>query len=285
MFCHNCGKQIMDGSKFCSYCGADQSSTKGTPGQQTPGTAGGQKNKTIAIVLAAAAILGAVFFFGGREEEKEEPLLNLPTQAPTTEAPTQTPETQSPTTEAVIETTLLNGWQEDGGRTCYYVDGEAMTGLQEIGDSLYYFAENGSLVTSKEVDYNGILLRMNAKGLVTAFGYSEVPSDWAEDKYRHGNAQCGYREMSFEVEDCTSFEFYLEAEGNYGANVNGEWLVYIRSNGTWKHVKTFTFSEPSDAITIRLDGPTDFDAIVAYPTKRGNASYGAYFTVREAWCD
>lgn len=41
IFCHNCGKKLVIGSKFCSYCGTNLASlsftpTKSTPSQQPP---------------------------------------------------------------------------------------------------------------------------------------------------------------------------------------------------------------------------------------------------------
>lgn len=36
MFCHNCGKQLSDGTKFCRYCGAPQDSVQGAPAPAAP---------------------------------------------------------------------------------------------------------------------------------------------------------------------------------------------------------------------------------------------------------
>lgn len=37
-FCHNCGKQMVVGAKFCPYCGTSLSSLSATPTSSTPAT-------------------------------------------------------------------------------------------------------------------------------------------------------------------------------------------------------------------------------------------------------
>ncbi|MDE5864108.1 MAG: L,D-transpeptidase family protein [Lachnospiraceae bacterium] len=69
-------------------------------------------------------------------------------QQPDTPRPPATTET-SETTEQTGQnepttTTVDKGWNED--KTCYYVNGTKVTGIQKIQDKLYYFDGNGNLI-------------------------------------------------------------------------------------------------------------------------------------------
>jgi TM2 domain-containing membrane protein YozV len=54
MFCKNCGKEIADGTKFCSFCGASQEDSEvkkaETPAPKNPNVS--KKSRTVAALLA-----------------------------------------------------------------------------------------------------------------------------------------------------------------------------------------------------------------------------------------
>lgn len=55
MFCKNCGKEIVDGTKFCNHCGASQEAvaTQTTVANNTTMTHAPKKNSTLKIVIIA----------------------------------------------------------------------------------------------------------------------------------------------------------------------------------------------------------------------------------------
>ena len=104
-------------------------------------------------------------------------------------------------------------------------------------------------------------------------------------KYHYGNnGRSSVLELSFEVEDCDSFRFYLEAGGLHGAKVNGKWKIYVRHNGNWEFVQDINYTEPNGYFDIKLDGYKNFDAITACPMVQGNATYSAVFSLQNVHC-
>lgn len=273
MYCRECGRQIPDNSKFCKECGAKQSG----------GNGGGSNRGIIAIAVllgVIACVLLVLLLTGNRSDSvtvATEPT-SVSVQSEATEAPRPT-ETQPEPTETQ-SAHPESGWHEEGGSRYYYSDSEKVTGLQEIGNKLYYFNEDGSLAVNTTVDYGGNLLEINRDGHITAATFAFIDGEWSSDKFRFGNnGRSSIKILETEVTNCDETGFYLEASGLRGAKVNCNWKIHVRSHGKWVFVKEIYFTEPSGTFTIKFDKPMDFDAITAYPTVQGNASYSSYFAL------
>lgn len=269
MYCRECGRQIQDNSKFCKECGAKQSDGNG--GTRSKGIV------AIAVVLGVAVcVLLVLLLTGNRSDrapvEAEQASVSLQTEA--TDAPLPTQMQTEP-----IETPE-SGWYEEGGNRYYYTDSEKVTGLQEISNKLYYFNEDGSLAVNTTVDYSGNLLEINGDGQITAATFAFIDGEWSSDKFHYGNnGRSSIKILETEVTNCDKTGFYLEANGLRSAKVNCNWKIHVRSHGKWVFVKEIHFTEPSSTFTIKFDKPMDFDAITAYPTIQGNASYSSYFAL------
>ena len=280
MYCKECGKQIPDDARFCPACGFDQQ-------KKTPRI----KGFFVGVIVCAVAVLAVSALFGG---DKEKPSEKQFEDKPTVSASAQvtTPVTEAPATEvssAPTEESLMpptNGWHDDSGKRYYYDNGIKVTGLQEIGNNVYYFYDDGTLATDSRVKVNGNTLYIENGGRVDGVELAYVSGDWAEKKYNFGNGgSSSILELDMEIENCTRTGFYLEANGLRGAKVNGTWKIYIRSNGSWIFAKSINYSEPSGTFEIKFDTPTDFDAITAYPTVQGNASYSSGFMLTDVYLE
>lgn len=109
-----------------------------------------------------------------------------------------------------------------------------------------------------------------------------ITGSWSDESYYFGNGgQAAIFELSSAVENCHSMTFYLRASGLHNTHFNGKWKLLVRSHGTWEHVQDLDFQEPDGFFTVTFDEATDFDAITAYPTILGNASYNVYFEVSD----
>lgn len=178
-----------------------------------------------------------------------------------------------------------DGWQTLYGDRYYFEDGKMYVELHEIDGELYYFDEEGILQVDQDIDYEDVTLHADYDGHISEITYDAVFGSWSEEKYRfEGSGRSSIMEFASEVEDCDSFRFYLEASGARGAKVNGNWKVHIRCNGKWEYVNTFDFTEPSGYMDVKFETPKTFDAITAYPTVRGNASYSALFYLEDVHC-
>lgn len=215
MYCRNCGKEISDGSRFCSYCGASQT---GQNPQAKP------KSSTALIVCVAIIVVLAIALLASRSDVSAEKSSSVTAASePAKDSPitltTLPPQTTKPTTQA------------------------------------------------NEITYDFL----DAK--------------WSDDSYHYGNGgRSAILEFTSTVKNCRSFTFYLEVEGNYGAHFNGTWKIFIRSHGKWEHVTDINFQEPDGYFDITLSSYKDFDAITAYPTIQGNASYSVYFNIYDVHC-
>lgn len=273
MYCYNCGKEIADSSKFCPCCGAEQNRRGWHFGKRL-------RQILLGLIVVPLVILGMLVVFSAfdRDDDVQEP----PTTAA---APTAAP-TVAPTTEPAEEVTVPeDGWYEENGDRYYFEDGLMYVALQEIDGSLYYFDDDGVLITNEDIEMDGVVLHAGYDGQIDDVTYEAIYGKWAEESYRFGNGgSSSILELSSKVEDCDSFRFYLEANGQHGARVNGNWKVYIRCNGSWVYVDTINYSEPSGYFNISFDRPTSFDAITAYPTVQGNASYSSLFYLTNVHC-
>lgn len=273
MYCHNCGKEIANQAKFCMHCGAKQNVSQGQ---------GGGKKKFPSVILWIAAVAVLIFagmrLFGGKDERvKTEPVPTKDSQIASVPKTIPQPATESavePTEEVIRKP--QNGWHAENGDTYYFEDGTVLTGMQEIDDELYYFHDDGTMAINEDVDMDGITLELGGDGQADGIVLEYITGEWSSDKYHFGNnGTSSVLELEIEVEDCDYMTLYVEAEGRYGAKVNGNWKFYIRSHGEWVFAKEFYYEEPSGYVTVRFDRPMDFDAITAYPTVQGNASYVA----------
>ncbi|MGM9549207.1 MAG: zinc-ribbon domain-containing protein [Faecousia sp.] len=295
MYCYNCGKEISETVNFCPYCGAEQ--RKKPHDKDLKGNHGGGNSPWLSRVfiglaviflvivglLAVRAMLGkAVDAQNGLEETaaaesaaedtKSEDGLNSEEQR--TDVPV--------TTESQIPE---DGWHTVNGDRYYIRDGQKYVDIQEIDGELYYFDEDGVLAVNKDVRYGELILHSDRYGCIEGLTIEELFGTWAEEVYRFGNGgSSSVLELSTEVENCDSFRFCLEATGLHGARVNGTWKIYIRHAGKWEFVQNIDYTQPKGNFDIEFEMPKTFDAITAYPTVQGNASYSSLFYLQNVHC-
>ena len=148
-----------------------------------------------------------------------------------------------------------------------------------------YFDEDGALAENEDVDYYGTTLHAGRDGIIEGITYDEIWGNWSDERYSFGNGgHSSIIEFNSEIENCDSFQFCLEAGGLHGAKVNGTWKIYIRCNGNWEFAQDINYTEPDGCFDIKLNGYKNFDAITAYPTVRGNATYSAVFYLQNVHC-
>lgn len=273
MYCYNCGKEIPQESKFCPYCGTVQGKKKGNGGN-------GSKKVGLIVVLVLILMAAMVIFVMGS---------NGPSDSGSSDSGkiTREPTIAAEETWQNAEETFgqEDGWQTLYGDRYYFEDGKMYVELHEIDGELYYFDEEGILQVDQDIDYEDVTLHADYDGHISEITYDAVFGSWSEEKYRfEGSGRSSIMEFASEVEDCDSFRFCLEASGARGAKVNGNWKVHIRCNGKWEYVNTFDFTEPSGYMDVKFETPKTFDAITAYPTVRGNASYSALFYLEDVHC-
>lgn len=285
MYCYHCGKEIPESAKYCPYCGTEQDKPK------NPGNRRGGRNiwrilrrVIIAVIVVPLVILGLLVVFATIREAQNTPEPTVPAESaagdfqgasnPTSEAPVPT-ESQIPE----------DGWHTENGKRYYISDGQKYVDIQEVDGELYYFDEDGVLAVNRDVDYGEMILHANRKGCLEGMTIKELFGTWAEKPYRFGNTgSSSILELSVEVTRCDSFRFCLEASGLRGAKVNGTWKIYIRQNGKWEFLQTIDYTQPKGYFDIVLDEPKTFDAITAYPTVEGNASYDSLFYLQNIHC-
>ena len=188
------------------------------------------------------------------------------------------------TTNYILQTSKPSDWATK--YDAYYIqDGEKYVDLQKIDNALYYVDEDGALAENEDVDYYGTTLHAGRDGIIEGITFDEIGGEWSDEYYHYGNnGRSSVLELSFEVEDCDSFRFYLEAGGLHGAKVNGKWKIYVRHNGNWEFVQDINYTEPNGYFDIKLDGYKNFDAITACPMVQGNATYSAVFYLQNVHC-
>ncbi len=241
------------------------------------------------IILAAVAlvvvVLLAVRAFHNRTDAQNELKAIATTEPAATEAaPTEKVTYTEPPAPTETEA-LTDGWHTINGKRYYIQDGEKYVDLQEIDDALYYFYEDGALAENEYVEYYGSSFHAGRDGKIDEITFGEIGGTWSDEDYHFGNnGRSSILELSLKMANCDSFQLYLEANGWHGAKVNGTWKIYIRCNGRWEYVQDIKYTEPSGYFDIKLNGYKDFDAITAYPTVQGNASYSAIFYLQNVHC-
>lgn len=283
MYCHNCGQEQSERHKFCENCGAElnaasQSQHPGSDDKSTGSGAGKKFGKGFVIVLVAFAIFGFLFALCSFDSDPDEETISAEAEET---IPTETAVVQTESDPLIPE----NGWYTEDGKQYYFQDGAMCVDIHEIDNEYYYFHEDGTLAVNDDVDYDGWIFKTDHDGVIVRVIFDMIGGEWSEEKYRFGNSgTSSILELAIPVEDCTSMSFYLNAHGERGAKVNGKWKIYVRSNGKWKFVETIDYKEPDGSFDIEFDEPMAFDAITAYPTVQGNASYSAYFYPENVDC-
>lgn len=283
MFCRKCGGQLPDNARFCNFCGADLNGNN-------------EKKKTgVVVILVAAAVfllvlvLVVLLIIGSAQNapKSEEPVTRQPEDAivlqPEEPIIRQPVVTAAPETEAPV---ILNGWYEENGKTYYLEDGQYYVGLWDIDGQYYFFGDDGVLQrnTTGE-DEDGYKFIVDGSGRVTRICYPQIYGQWAAKGYSHGNnGRSSVMEYTTPIQGCSSLDLYVEAEGNYGSNVDGNWRVVFKIDGKWKEITSFSYSGSSTTTHIEFPSPVTIEAITAYPTKQGNASYSGYYELKNVWC-
>lgn len=278
MYCYNCGKEIAETVKFCPHCGAEQKQ----PQQQEP-------QQPIQQQPAQ--------WQNPQQQDTQWQTPQQPTQWQNPPAANNSGKNNSWQSRlpiilaavALVVVILLavraDGWHTINGKRYYIQDGEKYVDLQEIDNALYYFDEDGALAENEDVDYYGATLHAGRDGIIEGITYDEIWGSWSDERYSFGNGgHSSIIEFNSEIENCDSFQFCLEAGGLHGAKANGTWKIYIRCNGNWEFAQDINYTEPDGCFGIKLNGYKNFDAITAYPTVWGNATYSAVFYLQNVHC-
>jgi len=166
MFCKHCGKQIEDGRKFCTFCGADQGAQVVPVGAQPPsgGKKRGLQTITIVIIVAvsvlvlAGAVVGIYFGVTGSSDNSKPPV-TTGTKPPSSGSSSKPVE---PSTSKVEKMTYLNS------KDIYAVnlDGAGTQKLTSRGDIIdFVVSPTGSMMAFvSQVGDQHIIFRMNADG-------------------------------------------------------------------------------------------------------------------------
>lgn len=288
MYCHNCGREQPDQHKFCANCGTElkfvsQPQPPSNNDEHAKPGAGEVLGKAFVISLVSVFIffgllIALVAFSGDSDEE----IIPAETGAIQADNHANSSDEELPRTDALIPD---NGWHTENGKRYYFQDGAMYVDVQEIDGEYYYFHEDGTLAVNSDVDYDGWIFKTDRDGIITRVVFDKIGGEWSEEKYRFGGSgSSSILELAIPIEECTSMTFYLEANGERGAKVNGKWKIYVRNNGKWNFLQEINYSEPRGSFDLKFDEPVSFDAITAYPTVQGNASYSSFFYPQNVDC-
>lgn len=276
MYCHNCGREIEKTVKFCPYCGAKQE--KADPGKNWRVL----RRVFIALIVVPLAILGLIVVFAMFDDGDTQNSLEKTVSTESAAKDTQSEDKATTSTKSQLPN---YGWYSEDGKTYFMRFGHKCLGIQQIGGETYYFQKNGVLAVNKDVPHEDVILHTDRYGRIEKQTIKELFGTWAEESYNFGyGGRSSILELSTEVEDCDSFRFCLEADGMYGAKVNGKWKIYIRHDGKWEFVQDIEYTDPEGYYDIHFETPKTFDAITAHPTVQGNASYSSLFYLEDVHC-
>lgn len=272
MYCHNCGHELSEHGKFCPNCGTQrvsasqqQSNSRDTRDKHRNQTT--VSRKSIVKILVSVIVVALFISFAGPDDDDD---VRDSIVYESTETTAYIPD---------------NGWYTENGKRYYFQDGAMYVDLQEIDGDYYYFYEDGTLAVNTDVDYEICIFKANRDGKINRMIFEKIGGEWSEEKYHFGyNGRSSILELSIPVYDCTSMSFYLEANGEHGAKVNGKWKIYVRSNGKWEFLQEINYTEPKGSFDIIFAEAKSFDAITAYPTVQGNASYSSFFYPQNVEC-
>ena len=275
MYCRNCGSRLPDSARFCGECGTPVAAAPRAPVNPAPVPAAPVTRKrgfgrwilkilVLGLVIAGIDIYTSDSGSGSSSVKKDPDTFSVPAvTVQTAPALPQKPE---------------NGWYEEGGNRYYYSDGQPLTGIWDIGGQSYFFNDRGVMASNVEVTYNDNTLEIGSDGVITGMVLPGVSGNWSSEHYRYGNSgKASIMELESVVENCDRTGFYIEAEGNYGASMTCNWKIFVRSHGSWVFAGEYYYTEPSGYFELHFADPIDFDAVTAYPTVTGNASYTCYF--------
>lgn len=83
MFCHKCGKQLPDGSQFCSVCGAvliptNLQSTNAAPPPSTPKSKMGCCGIIVSVVVGFVILIYILIAIGSKSSQEDKPMPSVP---------------------------------------------------------------------------------------------------------------------------------------------------------------------------------------------------------------
>ena len=145
-------------------------------------------------------------------------------------------------------------WQKENGATCYYENGQKVTGLKTISKKKYLFDSTGKLITNQVTRYKGKLYVSQKDGvLLTKWG-----------KY-NGKSYYGTSAGSVKLGLCKYKKEYYYFDKTNGAMVKKAWVTinnknyYFASNGKAIRNKIATINKAKyrfDSKGVRMSGLT-----------------------------
>ena len=202
MFCSNCGKEIPEGTVFCSFCGANQ----GSAPTQAPAPQPQPPKRNNALILAIVAIVAVVAI-----------VLGIFVIAPSLSGD-KTSEGSTPTSVSTVKSTADNKTQTDtSDKKLAKLEYHLIDGKKFESD----MGEYGKMQLSFGYDKDtGVVKQMTAQMIITPYHseYESLKSDFIaiENKLKNmndeNNAYANYTEHSDYIECYYSFQNLLEAD-------------------------------------------------------------------------
>lgn len=191
------------------------------------------------------------------------------------------------------------GWITEGETRCYYVEGEKVTGIQQIegvtyyfdesgvlrtgwqtvGGETYYFAEDGAMI-SGTVTIDGAKYEFREDGaflsrtrVLTA---QQLQSSRSDDKASYTGTKgktlkSEYQILSNPVRNCTGLTVQLQLTDYMHGNVD-QWCFYYRDlAGQWQKVEpVFSLTNDQAVQTYTFPEPISFDACACFCLSLGS---------------